>query len=110
MHLYSTKNRFVAYRVGTLYRWATALGEGMTLAKGCGIGDPTSISFWIGPVSGATIRAHTYRAVRKAHPLSPSDIINCPRYRMQDALLATRDEGSFASAYACDPPYGALWG
>ena len=89
---------------------STVAGEGMTLGLGCGTSALTSISFSIGPVSGATIRAHTYRAVRKAHPLSPSDIINCPGYRMQDALLATRDEGSFASAYACDPPYGALWG
>ena len=71
MHLYSTKNRFVPYRVGTLYRWATVLGEGMPLARAVGMGDPTSISFRIGPVSGATIRAHTHQAVRNAHLLSP---------------------------------------
>ena len=33
MLLYSPKNRFVPFRVGTLIRWTTVLAEGMTLAK-----------------------------------------------------------------------------
>ena len=77
---------------------STVTGEGMTLGLGCGMGEPTSISFRIDPVSGARIRAHRYRAVPNSHPLSHLDIsLIALGIKWVDTLLAAGGEGSFSS-------------
>ena len=82
---------------------STVTGEGMTLGLGCGMGDPTSIGFRIGPVPGATIKAHRYRAVPNSRPLNPLDISLIALGIEWETPFWQREAKDHAPAYACDP-------